>query len=211
MSGERSAADPLVIRRLEFAGPMVALDGWRPEPGLPEVAFGGRSNVGKSSLINRLLHRRAFARVSQHPGKTREINFYRVNDRFYLVDLPGYGYARVSAAMRNAWARLIEGYLRNAPELRGVVQLVDARHEPTPDDLAMVEFLAEVGLPTVVCLTKMDKVRPKERDAVARDRARQLGLEPEQVIPFSAVTGDGRDELAAAIVSLVEQPSWRTP
>lgn len=213
MAGEEGGSarepDPLVIRHLEFMGGLASVGGWRPDPGLPEVAFAGRSNVGKSSLINRLLHRKSFARVSQHPGKTREINFYLVNKAFYLADLPGYGFARVSQAMRAEWARLIEGYLRHTKELRGVVQLVDARHEPTPDDLRMLDFLAEVELPTIICLTKTDKLRPQDREGRAGEMARALGVEEQQVIPFSAVTGAGRDELAGALVSLVEQPSWR--
>jgi GTP-binding protein len=208
-TGRAAAPDPLVIRRLEFAGGMAEPRGWRPEAGLPEVAFAGRSNVGKSSLINRLLRRKAIARVSQHPGKTREINFYRVNDQFYLVDLPGYGFARVSHSVRARWARLIEGYLRGSPELRGVVQLVDARHEPTDDDVRMLDFLAHLGAPTLVCLTKWDKLRSAERATRVAEAARVLQLEEAQLIPFSAVTGVGRDELAEAIVALVAQPSWR--
>jgi GTP-binding protein len=181
-------------------------DGWRPEATLPEVAFGGRSNVGKSSLLNRLVRRKAFARVSQTPGKTREINFFRVNEAFYLVDLPGYGYARVSKAMRDRWREIIERYLRRSPMLRGMVQLMDARHPPTPDDLQMLDFLSEIELPTLVVLTKIDKLRPRERAERLAEASRLLQLEPEQIIPFSAVSGEGRDELAGAIVDLVQQP-----
>src|SRR5581483_3524125 len=119
--------DPLVVRDVEFLGGMTAPGGWRPATTLPEVAVSGRSNVGKSSLLNRLMRRKGLARVSQIPGKTREITFYRVNHTFVLVDLPGYGYARVSKQMRGQWRPLVEGYLRNSPQLRGVVQLVDAR------------------------------------------------------------------------------------
>ena len=199
--------DPLVIRALEFCGGVVDPDGWRPEIMLPEVAFGGRSNVGKSSLLNRLVRRKAFARVSQTPGKTREINFFRVNDAFYLVDLPGYGYARVSKAMRDRWREIIESYLRRSPMLRGMVQLVDARHPPTPDDLRMLDFLSTIELPTLVVLTKIDKLRPRERAERLAEAGRLLQLETEQIIPFSAVSGEGRDELASAIVDLVQQPS----
>jgi GTP-binding protein len=201
-----AADDPLVIRALEFCGGVVDPDGWRPEATLPEVAFGGRSNVGKSSLLNRLVRRKAFARVSQTPGKTREINFFRVNEAFYLVDLPGYGYARVSKAMRDRWREIIERYLRRSPMLRGMVQLVDARHPPTPDDLQMLDFLSEIELPTLVVLTKIDKLRPRERAERLAEASRLLQLEPEQIIPFSAVSGEGRDELAGAIVDLVQQP-----
>jgi GTP-binding protein len=201
--------DPLVIRSLDFLGPMATADGWRPASELPEVAFAGRSNVGKSSLLNRLVRRKAFARVSNTPGRTREINFFKVNDRFVLVDLPGYGYAQISKARKAEWMPLIEGYLQQAPALRGVVQLLDVRHAASKDDLQMLDFLADVGVPTIVALTKIDKLPPREVPARVRELAIQLRLDEEQMIPFSATTNVGRDELAAAVVSLVEQPSWR--
>jgi GTP-binding protein len=198
--------DPLVIRSLEFAGGVVDPDGWRPEVSLPEVAFSGRSNVGKSSLLNKLVRRKALARVSQTPGKTREINFFRVNDAFYLVDLPGYGYARVSKTMRDRWRQIIERYLRTSRTLRGIVQLVDARHPPTPDDLRMLDFLSEIELPTLVVLTKIDKLRVKERAERLAQASLVMQLEQEQIIPFSAMTGEGRDELARAVADLVQDP-----
>jgi GTP-binding protein len=207
LTGE--AEDPLVIRSLEFLGPMASADGWRPANELPEVVFAGRSNVGKSSLLNRLVRRKAFARVSNTPGRTREINFFKVNDRFVLVDLPGYGYARIAKARKAEWLPLIEGYLRQAPALRGVVQLLDVRHAASSDDLQMLDFLAEVGVPTIVALTKIDKLRPRELPERIRELAIQLQLDEEQMIPFSATTNAGRDELAAAVVALVELPSWR--
>ena len=144
---QETGADPLVIRDLRFLGPMATVDGWRPETTLPEVAFAGRSNVGKSSLLNRLIRRKAFARVSRTPGRTREINFFEVNARFVLVDLPGYGYARISKERRAEWRPLIEGYLRRSTNLRGVVQLIDVRRDPTDDDLQMLDFLSEIGVP----------------------------------------------------------------
>jgi GTP-binding protein len=202
--------EPLVIRRLEFVGGLADPGGWRPETNLPEVAFSGRSNVGKSSLLNRLVRRKAFARVSQTPGKTREINFFRVNDAFYFVDLPGYGYARVSKALREKWRGVIEEYLRTSPTLRGIVQLIDARHPPTPDDLRMLDFLAEIERPALLVLTKIDKLRPRERAERLAEASRLLQVDPEQIIPFSAVTGEGRDELASAIVALVQDPT-RSP
>src|SRR5215208_5623002 len=136
------ADDPLVIRSLDFLGGMAVGADWRPPPELPEVAFAGRSNVGKSSLLNRLVRRRKFARVSNTPGRTQEINFFRVNGQFVLVDLPGYGYATVSKSKRAEWRPLIEGYLTGSEQLRGVVQLLDARHDPSPEDRQMIEFLA---------------------------------------------------------------------
>jgi GTP-binding protein len=195
--------DPLVIRSLDFMGGMASATGWRPEPGLPEVAFAGRSNVGKSSLLNRLVRRRAFARVSKTPGRTREINFFQVNGAFVLADLPGYGYARVSKTLRAEWRPLMEGYLRRSPTLRGVVQLLDVRREPTEDDLQMLDFLADVGVPTVVVLTKMDKASSKALLERVQEVSRTLGVDEEQIIPFSAVTGEGRDDLAEAMVRLL--------
>lgn len=182
---------------------------WRPPAGVPEIAFSGRSNVGKSSLINSLLRRKSAARVSQTPGKTREINFFFVNDQFYLVDLPGYGYARASHSLRESWRELIEHYLRTSSQLRGIVQLIDARRSPTPDDLRMLDFLAELELPTIVALTKTDKLRSMERTERVAEIGSSLQLDEDQVIPFSSVTGEGRDELAEAMVALLEAPPWR--
>ena len=202
--------DPLVIRDIEFMGGQASPTGWSPEARtLPEVAFSGRSNVGKSSLLNALVKRRALARVSKTPGKTREINFFRINHEFVLADLPGYGFARVAKTTRETWRPLIEGYLRHSMQLRGVVQLIDSRHEPSDDDRTMLDFLAELGAPTVVVLTKIDKLRTAERARRVTELTNVLGMEDEQVIPFSTVSKIGRDELAAAVVSLVSQPSWR--
>src|SRR5687767_6085407 len=167
MSG-RPGSDPLVIRKLEFMGGMASADGWRPPSELPEVAFAGRSNVGKSSLLNKLIRRKAFARVSRTPGRTREINFFEVNGRFVLADLPGYGYARISKERRAEWRPLIEGYLRRSPNLSGVVLLIDARRDPTDDDLQMLDFLGELGTPTIIAVTKMDKLSPTEGAAHVR-------------------------------------------
>ncbi len=195
--------DPLVIRNVEFIGGMAEKHGWRPDSPLPEVAFAGRSNVGKSSLLNSLVRRKSFARVSRTPGRTREINFFRVNNEFVLVDLPGYGYARISKERKSEWRPMIESYLRRTTQLRGIVLLLDIRREPSDDDRAMLDFLAEVEVPTIVALTKTDKLSK----AVARDRAgeiaRALSLESEQIIPFSAQTGEGRVELLEAITTLV--------
>jgi GTP-binding protein len=201
--GPSSAADPLPIRSLTFLGPMATAGGWRPDPTLPEVAFAGRSNVGKSALINRLVRRKALARVSKTPGRTREINFFQVNDLFVLADLPGYGYARIARERKAEWWPLIEGYLQRSDRLRGVVLLLDVRHDPTDDDRTMLDFLGTLGTPTVVAVTKIDKLgRQAAVDRVASITA-TLGLDDDQVIPFSAVTGLGRDELASALVSLV--------
>lgn len=201
--------EPLVIRSLEFLGGMATVAGWRPETSLPEIAFAGRSNVGKSSLLNRLVHRKKFARVSNTPGRTREINFFKVNDTFVLADLPGYGYARVSKERRAEWKPLIESYLRSSRNLRGIVQLIDVRHDPTDDDHRMLDFLSEVGVPTIVVVTKIDKLTAAQRAKRAAELAGQLGLDDDQLIAFSAVTGEGRNDLAEAIEALLNQPSWQ--
>jgi GTP-binding protein len=197
------SADPLVIRSLEFVGGLASIGGWRPELDMPEIAFAGRSNVGKSSLLNKLLKRRSFARVSKTPGRTREINFFKVNDAFLLADLPGYGYAKVSKARSAEWGPLIESYLRGTKQLRGVVQLLDVRHDPTEDDRQMLDFLAEVTVPVMFVATKTDKVsRPVAAQRV-RELAIMLQVDEDHIIPFSAQTGVGRDELAEAIAGLL--------
>ncbi|MBT8336756.1 MAG: ribosome biogenesis GTP-binding protein YihA/YsxC [Gemmatimonadetes bacterium] len=196
------------ISTVEYAGTVVKSDG--PIPGdLPQVAFSGRSNVGKSSLINTLLrrHRSKIARVSSTPGKTQALNFYRVNDRFFLLDLPGFGYARVPKAMRNQWRGLIEGYLARDVDLRGVVHLVDARHDPTPQDLQMLDFLAQLGMPTLVVLTKIDKLKRNQRARSIARAAERLGVDAEQLLPFSSKSGEGRDELLGAIEDLLTAES----
>ena len=195
--------DPLVIRSLEFLGGMAGVEGWRPDAKLPEVAFAGRSNVGKSSLINKLVRRKKLARVSNTPGRTREINFFEVNGKFVLADLPGYGYARVSKERKATWRPLIEGYLRGSPALKGVVQLLDARRKPSDDDLQMLEFLAQVGTPTIIVATKVDKLPKADRSKRIEELAQEAAVDLDQVIPFSAVNGEGRDELAEAIVELI--------
>jgi GTP-binding protein len=200
---ERSGDNPLVIRKLVFLGGMAEAGGWRPDGTLPEIAFAGRSNVGKSSLLNRLVGRKRVARVSKTPGRTREINFFRVNDLFVLADLPGYGYARVSKEQQAEWRPLLEGYIAKTPQLAGVVHLLDMRREPSEDDASMLDLLAELGMPTIVVLTKSDKLSRKASAERAESIARSLLLDPDQTISFSAVTGEGRDELAGAIMAAV--------
>jgi GTP-binding protein len=198
-----STGDPLVIRSLDFMGGMAEIDGWRPDAVLPEIAFAGRSNVGKSSLLNKLVRRKAFARVSKTPGRTREINFFRVNNEFVFADLPGYGYAKISRERSSAWGPMIESYLRRSPTLRGVVQLLDVRHDPTDDDRTMLDFLADVGVPTLFVATKTDKLSRGAVSGRILELGKQLDVPEEQFIAFSATTGAGRDELAEAIVGLL--------
>lgn len=172
-----------------------ALSEQLPPDILPEVAFSGRSNVGKSSLINRLLGRKSLARTSATPGKTASINFYRL-DTMRLVDLPGYGYAKVSDAERRRWDTLIQGYLDADRDLRLVLQLVDFRHPPTKDDRLMIEYFVECGIPFVVVLTKADKLNKTERAAREAAMAAEFAAyEGIQIIPFSAVNGEGVDTL----------------
>lgn len=182
---------------------MATAEGWRPTHDYPEVAFAGRSNVGKSSLLNALVRRKAFARVSKTPGRTREINFFAVNGLFVLADLPGYGYAKISKTRQAEWRPLIEGFLKKSPRMRGVVQLLDIRRDPSDDDKQMLDMLADLELPTLICVTKIDKLSKGAVAARVKELASALALDPEQIIPFSAVTGEGRDELAEAVVSLV--------
>ena len=196
-------ADPLVVKQLEFLGGMASAGGWRPESSLPEIAFAGRSNVGKSSLLNALLRRRSAARVSRTPGRTREINFFRVNDAFMLVDLPGYGYARVAKSRQAEWKPLIDGYLKQSPTLKGLVLLLDSRREPSDDDRAMLDFLAERETPVLVAITKMDKFGNDAGRARVKAIAESLDLDVDQVVPVSARTGLGRDDLAAALMNLL--------
>ena len=196
----------MVIRSVEFLGSVVALD--QPLPSrLPQVAVAGRSNVGKSFLINRLLGRprRKVARVSAQPGKTQALNFYEVNRTFLLVDLPGMGYAKAPKAVRDSWRRLVRGYLAESEELRGVVYLVDSRHPPTAGDLEFVEYLAQTGTPTLIALTKVDKLKPRERArGIAPATLDRLGVSSEQVVSTSAKTGEGAEELLDAIAALLE-------
>jgi GTP-binding protein len=202
----------MLIKSVDFAGAIANFSGKAPGS-FPQVAFSGRSNVGKSSLINRVLGRTrtAVARVSSTPGKTREINFFDVKAtveggrdvQFYVVDLPGYGYAKVPAALRKHWQPLIEWYLGNTAALKGVVQLIDVRHDPVEADRLMLQYLEQTGVPTLFVLTKVDKLTRSERAAQVRTVLRSLGIEPDQAIEFSSKTGEGREELLASLEALV--------
>jgi GTP-binding protein len=198
------------IKSVEFAGAIGQIGQAPPESavGALQVAFAGRSNVGKSSLINRLLGRTrtAIARVSAEPGKTQEINFYNVRSDlgdFFLVDLPGYGYARVPQGLREKWGPLIQGFLANNQDLRGVVQLVDVRNGPTEDDVRSVDFLAELEVPVLFVLTKVDKLNSREREKLIPKAIQTLGVDADQVILFSAPKGTGRDELLETLGALL--------
>lgn len=192
------------IRSVAFAGSVARADGPMPNE-LPQVAFSGRSNVGKSSLINVLLRRtrKKLAHVSATPGKTQLLNFYRVNDRFFLVDLPGFGYAQVPRSVQEAWLALVERYLSTQERLRGVVHLVDSRHPPMEGDRQMLDYLATLGLPTLVVLTKIDKLKASQRERAIARATRDLQVDAEQLLPFSSKTGEGREALLDALESLL--------
>ena len=192
------------IKSEEYAG-TIASPGRTSFEMLPQIAFSGRSNVGKSSLINRLLRRtrKKIAHVSSTPGKTQALNLYRVIKDIFFVDLPGYGYARVPEATRTPWAKLIEWYLGESSQVLGVVHLVDARHPPTKHDHSMVEYLAEIGIPTLIVLTKIDKLKRSERDASITRAIDALKVNHAQLLPFSSKTGEGRDTLLEALAELM--------
>lgn len=177
-----------------------------PVSRLPEVAFSGRSNVGKSSLINRLLGRKALARVSSEPGKTVTINFYNLDGQLHLVDLPGYGYAKVGMSDKKRWSGLIEGYLKDEKRMLGmVVQLVDMRHPPSAQDKEMIQFLTETGTPFIILLTKADKLNKTERQQRLASIGNEIPELPEDtvILPFSSKTGEGVDELRGILEQLV--------
>ena len=167
-----------------------------PDNQLPEIAFAGKSNVGKSSLINGLLNRKSLARTSATPGKTQTINFYNVNEELYLVDLPGYGYAKVSEAEKVKWGQLIERYLNNSEQLKAVFLLIDIRHEPSANDRMMYEWILAQGYQPIIIATKLDKLKRSQVQKHVKMIKEGLGLVPgTTVIPFSAETKQGREEI----------------
>ncbi|GEL77437.1 ribosome biogenesis GTP-binding protein YihA/YsxC [Tenuibacillus multivorans] len=166
-----------------------------PNENLPEIALAGRSNVGKSSFINRMIQRKSLARTSSKPGKTQTLNFYKINDSFFFVDVPGYGYAKVSKKEREAWGRMMEEYFQLRETLEATVLLTDMRHPPTEDDIIMYDFLKHFEIPVLVVATKMDKVKKGKRDKHIKIIKEALDIEPEDhLVTFSAETGEGKDE-----------------
>ena len=166
-----------------------------PAAALPEVAFAGRSNVGKSSLINCLVQRKKLVRTSRTPGRTQMINFFKINDAFYFVDLPGYGFARVPEAVRAQWRPMVESYLNERPSLRGIVLIIDVRRPPTADDLQLWNWLGMHHIPVLPVLTKADKVPRGKHQAHLQKAAATLGIAREALLLFSATTRQGREEL----------------
>ena len=173
-----------------------------PRDGLPQVAFAGRSNVGKSSVINRLLGRKNFARVGAAPGKTVHINYFLIDKTFYLVDLPGYGYAKVSKAERDRWGRLMEDYFADRELMTFGAMIVDARHKPTADDCTMAQWYRDAGCPFVVVANKLDQLKKREIESNLLTIREALELdESVKLIPFSAEKGEGKQELLDLILS----------
>ena len=167
-----------------------------PENEWPEIAFAGKSNVGKSSLINALMNRKSLARTSSQPGKTQTINFYNINDCMYLVDLPGYGYAKVAQSEKEKWGKLIERYLHSSKMLRAVFLLIDIRHEPSKNDKMMYDWIVAQGYEPIIIATKLDKLKRSQVQKHVKMVRQGLSLLPgSQVIPFSAVTKQGREEI----------------
>lgn len=167
-----------------------------PDNQLPEIAFAGKSNVGKSSLINALMNRKAYARISATPGKTQTINFYNINEELYLVDLPGYGYAKVSEKEKQQWGQLIERYLHGSKRLRAVFLLIDIRHDPSANDKMMYEWIVAQGYEPIIIATKLDKIKRSQTAKQLKVIREGLGLIPgTTVIPFSSVTKQGRDDI----------------
>ncbi|MEZ3467715.1 MAG: ribosome biogenesis GTP-binding protein YihA/YsxC [Schaedlerella sp.] len=177
-----------------------------PENDKPEVAFAGKSNVGKSSLINALMNRKSYARISATPGKTQTINFYSINEEMYLVDLPGYGYAKVSEKEKAQWGKLVERYLHGSSMLKAVFLLIDIRHVPSANDRMMYEWILDKGFQPIMILTKLDKLKRSQVQKQIKVVKEGLKLVPgTRVIPFSSVTKQGREEIWEVIESFLEQ------
>ena len=177
-----------------------------PDNTLPEIAFAGKSNVGKSSLINALMNRKALARTSAQPGKTQTINFYNINDAMYLVDLPGYGYAKVAQEVREKWGKLIERYLHGSKQLKAVFLLIDIRHEPSENDRQMYEWIVYQGYDPIIIATKLDKIKRSQLQKQLKTLRTGLGVKPgTQLLPFSALTKQGRDEIWAVMDEILAE------
>ena len=200
----------MVIKKAQF---ITSLDAFRDYPGIgrPEIAMVGKSNVGKSSMINKLTNNGKLARTSAEPGKTRLINLFNLNDEIVLVDLPGYGFARVSRGEKQRWAGMIEGYLAQSKNLKRVLMLVDMRHQPTNDDIDMVNYLRHYGIPFTVAATKADKLSRSEKSRSIPVICRTLAVQPWEIIPFSSEDGTGRDKLLELLDTLLPAPETETP
>ena len=186
------------VDRADFLRSATGPEGY-PKEGLPEVAFAGRSNVGKSSLINCLVGRKKLALTSSTPGRTRLINFFKINERFFFVDLPGYGYAKASKKERERWGIIASRYLGNRREICALVAILDIRRDPADLDHMLIKMLEELSIPAIIALTKCDKLSSGELVSRRKSIAGSLGLKQEDLIPFSAKTGEGKEALWKAI------------
>ena len=167
-----------------------------PDNACPEIAFAGKSNVGKSSLINALMNRKSYARTSATPGKTQTINYYNINDELYLVDLPGYGYAKVSEKEKQQWGKLIERYLYSSKQLKAVFLLIDIRHDPSANDKMMYDWIVSKGYRPIIIATKLDKIKRSQKEKHLKAIRQGIGVLPEtEIVPFSALSKQGRDEI----------------
>ena len=194
----------MVIKKVELET-VCGITSTLPENTCPEFAFAGKSNVGKSSLINALMNRKSLARTSSQPGKTQTINFYNINDAFYYVDLPGYGYAKVSVEVKAKWGKMIERYLKNSDMLKCVFLLVDIRHDPSSNDKLMYDWIVSNGYHPVIVATKLDKLKRSQVSKHVKMVREGLGVEKDGiVIPFSAETKQGRDEIWELIERMAE-------
>ena len=197
----------MVIKQVELET-VCGITSRLPENTRPEVAFAGKSNVGKSSLINGLLNRKSLARISSQPGKTQTINFYNVNNEVYLVDLPGYGYAKVSEETKAKWGRMIERYLHSSGQLKAVFLLIDIRHEPSANDRDMYNWVVYQGYEPIIIATKLDKIKRSKVQKQMKLLREGLQLVPgTRIIPFSAETKQGRDEIWEIIDAFTEESS----
>ena len=199
----------MVIRSAKFITSLAELKDF-PGRGLPEIAIVGKSNVGKSSLINKLANNGKLARTSSEPGKTRLINLYELNHELMLVDLPGYGFAKVSHDEKKRWAGMIEGYLSGSENIKLALQLVDMRHKPSNDDVDMINYLRHFGIPVLTVCTKADKLSRAEQNKAKPVICRTLAVQPWDLIPLSSVSGVGRDQLLERLEALIAPPQEET-
>ena len=193
----------MVIKSVELET-VAGITSTLPVNELPEVAFAGKSNVGKSSMLNALINRKSLARTSSTPGKTQTINYYNVNKELYLVDLPGYGYAKVSQATKEKWGKMIERYLKKSPTLKAVFLLIDIRHEPGQNDIDMYNWICETGFTPVIIATKLDKITRSQVQKQTALIRRTLGAKDSVIIPFSSLNKQGVEEIWAEIEKILQ-------
>ena len=201
----------MVLRKVELQY-VCGITSKLPDTGQPEVAFAGKSNVGKSSLINALMNRKALARTSAQPGKTQTINYYHINDDLYLVDLPGYGYAKVSEEIKAKWGKMIENYLHASPTLRAVFLLIDIRHAPSANDVVMYDWVIRNGFQPIIIATKLDKIKRSQLQKQIKLIRTALEMEPDgMILPYSAQTKQGREEIWELIEQFISMPAEEAP